>query len=137
MSRIGKLNSYAARVKQLTAKSNFRQAAEILQLARGPQRLDVEEYYEFEVFADAYFSPERKLGCVGWRASTTIDLRLNHAYWRATANDKVLNYALLQQYGFAIPETIAQFSTKKRRIGAEVPQYSGMLFPGRFGNTMT
>ena len=120
MSRIGKLNSYAARVKQLTAKSYLRQVAEILQLACGPQRLGVEEYYEFEVFDDAYFSPERKLNCVGWRASTAIDTRLNHAYWRATANDKVLNYALLQQYGFAIPQTIATFSTKKRRIGAEV-----------------
>ena len=136
MSRIGKFNSYAARVKQLTAKSYFRQAAEILQLARGSQRLGVEEYYEFEVFDDGYFPPERKLDCVGWRASTTIDLRLNHAYCRATANDKVLSYVLTQQNGFAIPQSIATFSTKKRRIGAEVPQYSGMLFSRRFGPTM-
>lgn len=120
MSRIRKLVSYAAAVTVRTGKPRLRQLIEILQLARGPQRLGIEEYYEFEVFNDAYFPPERKLDCVGWRASTTIDKRLNHAYWRATANDKVLNYALLQQYGFAIPQTIATFSTKKRRIGAEI-----------------
>lgn len=117
---MGKLNSYAARVKQLTAKSYFRQFIETLQLACGPQRLGIEEYYEFEVFDDQYFSPERKSDCVGWRASTAINTRLNHAYWRAAANDKVLNYALLQQYVLAIPQTIATFSTKKRRIGAAV-----------------
>ncbi len=120
MSRIRKLVSYAAAVTVRTCKPLLRQVIEILQLARGPQRLGIEEYYEFEVFNDAYFPPERKLDCVGWRASTAIDMRLNHAYWRATANDKVLNYALLQQYGFAIPQTIATFSTKKRRIGAEI-----------------
>ena len=83
MSRIGKLINYAGSVKQRTGKSRLRQFIEILQLARGPQRLGVEEYYEFEVFDDAYLSPERKLDCVGWRVSTAIDLRLNHTYWRA------------------------------------------------------
>ena len=120
MSRIRKLVSYAGSVKQRTGKAYFRQFIEILQLARGPQRLGVEEYYEFEVFDDAYFSPERKSDCVGSRASALIDVRLNHAFWRAAANDKVLNYALLQQFGFAIPQTIATFSTKMRRIGVEL-----------------
>ena len=120
MSRIGKLKSYSSLVKQLTGKSYSQQFGEIFRLARGPQRLGVEEYFEFEVFDDKHFSPERKADCVGWRASTAIDNRLNHSYWRATANDKVLNYALLLHYGFKIPETIATFSTKKRRVGGEL-----------------
>jgi Sugar-transfer associated ATP-grasp len=137
MSRIGNLKSYSALVKQLTGKSYAQQCREIFRLARGPLRLGIEEYYEFEVFDDKYFSPERKSDCVGWRASTEIDKRLNHSYWRATANDKVLNYALLQQYGFEIPQTIATFSVKKRRIGAELSLASREELEDFLTNSMT
>ena len=120
MSRFSKLLSYSMQAKQQTGKSTLRQFREAVSLTIGTQKLGLEEYFEFEVFNDNFYPPEHKTYCVGWRASTAIDLRLNHAYWRANANDKVLNYALLQQYGFAIPQTIATFSTQKRRIGAEV-----------------
>lgn len=36
------------------------------------------------------------------------------------ANDKLLNYALLQHYGFPIPETVAIFSPTGRRIAGEI-----------------
>lgn len=120
MSRIGKLLTYASAVKKLTGKSYVCQIREIYRVASGPLRLGVEEYYELEVFDDHYFSGNRKTDCVGWRASTDIDNKLNENYWRATANDKVLNYALIQQYGFPMPNTLATYSPKKRRIGNEV-----------------
>lgn len=119
MSRIGKLYNYTSLVKKQTGKSRLRQLGEIYGLAAGAQRLGLEEYYEFEVFNDTLYPPANKPNCVGWRASEAIDKRLNKDYWRATANDKVLNYALLQQYGFPIPETLATYSPRGRRVGAE------------------
>lgn len=91
----------------------------MLRLARGNRRLGVHEYYELEVFDDRYYPGKAKDDCIGWRASALLDQRLNHNYWRATANDKVLSYALLQQYGLPTPETIATFSIAKRRVGRE------------------
>lgn len=119
MSRPRKLLQYAARAKQQTGKSHLRQLTEIIRLARGAQRLGVEEYYELEVFNDAIFPESLKHDCVGWRSSARIDQRLNHNYWRATANDKLLNYALLQQYGLPAPDTIATYSPTRRRVGGE------------------
>lgn len=49
-----------------------------------------------------------------------VDQALNDDYWRATANDKVLNYALLAHYGFPIPETLATYSPTGRKIASEL-----------------
>ena len=115
-----KLYGYASSVKRRTGKAYFRQIVEIFQLTCGPLKLGIQEYYELEIFDDAFYNAERKRDCVGWVASDRIDKKLNLAYWRATANDKVLNYALLKHFGLKIPETLATYSTKKRRIGSEV-----------------
>ena len=119
MSRFSKLLGYSSLVKLQTGKSSLGQFKEAVSLALGPQKLGLEEYFEFEVFNDTFYPPESKTHCVGWRASDAIDKRLNKDYWRATANDKVLNYALLQHYGFPIPETLATYSVNGRRVGAE------------------
>jgi hypothetical protein len=119
MSRLAKLFHYAVTVRSLVGKSFLQQIIEIFQLAIGSRRLGVSEYYELGIFDDRVFAPVQKLNCVGWRASAAIDKRLNDDYWRATANDKVLNYALLQQYGLPMPETVATFSKQHRRIGKE------------------
>ena len=89
-------------------------------MSRGRNRLGVEEYYELGVFDDMYFPGPEKARCVGWRGSAMIDQALNDDYWRATANDKVLNYALLVHYGFPVPETIATFSPSGRKIANEL-----------------
>lgn len=120
MSKLGKLNTYADLVKTKTGKSKLRQFLEIIQLSRGRQRLGVEEYYELGVFDDMCFPGQAKASCVGWRSSAKIDQALNDNYWRATANDKVLNYALLVHYGFPVPETIAIFSPSGRKIANEL-----------------
>lgn len=119
MSRIGSLLRYAALVKRNTGKSRVRQLSEILGVVTGPRRLGVAEYYEFGVFDDTAYPAQTKADCVGWRASGKLDLQLNHAYWRAVANDKLLNYALLQHFGFPIPKTIASYSPQGRRVGNE------------------
>ena len=119
MSRFSKLLSYSMQAKQQTGKSRLRQFRETVSLAIGTQKLGLEEYFEFEVFNDTLYPPANKSNCVGWRASEVIDKRLNKDYWRATANDKVLNYALLRHYGFPIPETLATYSPRGRRVGAE------------------
>lgn len=120
MPEIGKLLNYASLVKKQTGKSYFRQLSEIARLSSSDRHLGVEEYYELGVFDDKSYSGRQKFDCTGWKASAEIDKNLNHNYWRATANDKVLNYALLQHYGFPIPETFATYSLGKRRIGREL-----------------
>jgi len=119
MSRLVKLLRYAALAKKQSGKSYLRQGFEALRGAAAPNRLGLSEYYEFEVFNDRHYPGHSKQGCVGWRASANIDARLNHNHWRACANDKVLNYAMLAHYGFPIPEAIATYSTSQRRIGDE------------------
>ena len=120
MSKLAKLNAYADSVKAQTGKSKLRQFFEIIQLSRGRQKLGVEEYYELGVFDDMCFPGQAKARCVGWRGSAMLDQVLNDDYWRATANDKVLNYAILVHYGFPVPETIATFSPSGRKIANEI-----------------
>lgn len=119
MSRWKKLWQYARTARQQTGKSVPSQWMEMLRLARGEHRLGIQEYYELEVFDDKIYPGTRKAECIGWRTSARIDQKLNRHYWRAAANDKVLNYALLQQYGLPAPETLATFSPAGRRIGKE------------------
>lgn len=119
MTKIIKLLRYARSVRRLTGKSYLQQFKEIVDVATGWQHLGASEYYEFGVFDDNDYPAPRKADCVGWRASGKIDLQLNHAYWRAIANDKLLNYALLQHYAFPIPKTIASYSPQGRRVGSE------------------
>ncbi|TAN78524.1 MAG: hypothetical protein EPN14_06500 [Gallionella sp.] len=120
MSKVGKLLNYASLAKKQTGKPYLGQLAEIARLSTGKHHLGVEEYYGLEVFDDNIYPGGKKFDCIGWKASAEIDRQLNHDYWRATANDKVLNYALLQQYGFPIPETFATYSPSKRHIGHEL-----------------
>jgi hypothetical protein len=119
MSKLGKLFAYGSLVRAQTGKSMLRQALEIFELSRGRFKLGVEEYYELGVFDDTIFSEQVKTRCVGWRGSATIDRVLNDDYWRAAANDKVLNYALLVHYGFPVPETLATYSPSGRKIANE------------------
>lgn len=119
MSKLRKLYAYARLVKAQTGKPWLRQAMEIRGLASGRQRIGIEEYYELGIFDDDFFPGQEKSRCVGWRSSAKIDRVLNDDSWRATANDKVLNYALLVHYGFPVPETLAIYSPSGRRIAQE------------------
>jgi hypothetical protein len=119
MPNIGKLIKYAAKAKRHFGKPYWGQLADVFRLLTGTQQLGLSEYYEFGIFDDTAYPSSKKADCVGWRASGKIDLQLNHAYWRAVANDKLLNYALLHHFGFPIPKTIACYSPQGRRVGSE------------------
>ena len=119
MPDLGKLTRYASAAKRVGGKPYFQQLTDLLGLATGRQRLGASEYYELGVFDDGAYSPQQKSDCVGWRASSHIDKQLNNDFWRAMANDKVMNYALLQHYGFAIPQTIATYSPQGRCVAGE------------------
>lgn len=125
MPEIRKLLNYVDLVKKQTGKSGLAQFLEIARLSLGSRHLGVEEYYELGVFDDQSYPGPTKQDCIGWKASAGIDRKLNHDYWRATANDKVLNYALLQHYGFPVPETFATYSPNGRRIGSELSLRGG------------
>ena len=139
MLNLTKLLHYARTARHQAGKSYLSQFTEIASLAAGRGRLGASEYYEFGVFDDAAFPPGQKQQCVGWRSSDRIDQSLNQNAWRATANDKLLNYALLQHYGLAIPETLASYCPRGSRIGQEtaigsveaLTQYlrHGLVFP--------
>lgn len=119
MSKLRKLFAYSGLVRAQTGKSKRQQILEILELFRGRHKLGIEEYYELGVFDDVFFSPEAKARCLGWRSSVRIDHVLNDDYWRATANDKILNYALLVHYGFPVPETLLTYSPSGRKVANE------------------
>ena len=119
MQGVGKLAQSAALARRASGKSYWRQINDLVSLAAGTQRLGFSEYYEFGIFDNAAFPGESKRDCVGWRASAQIDRQLNDSYWRAAANDKLLNYALLEHFGFPIPQTLASYSPQRRRIGSE------------------
>lgn len=119
MPHIAELIRYATAVKRQNKKPYWQQLTDIVRLITGTQQLGPSEYYEFGIFDDNAYPSQKKADCVGWRASGKIDLQLNHAYWRAVANDKLLNYALLQHFGFPIPKTIACYSPQGRRVGNE------------------
>lgn len=120
MNKIRKLHAYSGLVRAQTGKSRFRQMLEILALHRGRHKLGIEEYYELGIFDDRHYPGVEKDRCLGWKGSAMIDRMLNDDYWRATANDKVLNYALLVHFGFPVPQTMATWSIAGKRIADEV-----------------
>ena len=119
MPNFRKLIHYARTVKHHHGKPYARQLLDLARVAAGRQQLGASEYYELGVFDDNAYPAGQKLDCVGWRASARIDLALNQSIWRATANDKLLNYAMLQHHGFPIPRTQACYSPLGRHIGTE------------------
>jgi len=113
------LITYAAEPKRQVCKYYWQQLTDIVRLITSAQQLGPSEYYEFGVFDDAAYPAQKRADCVGWRASGKIDRQLNHANWRAVANDKLLNYVLLPHFGLPIPKTIACYSPQGRRVGNE------------------
>lgn len=97
--------------------SIIKQLRELL-ISRLKLRLGVSEYYELEIF-DRNKYPDLDL-VIGRKRSEKIDQLLNLDYWRATANDKILNYALLKHFDLAIPNTIASYNAGNARISDEI-----------------
>ena len=76
----------------------------------------LQDYFELELFRDEIFPRDEKHLCIGWKSASSIDKKLNHDYWRATANDKLLTYTLLDSLNYPIPATVATFSSEGRKL---------------------
>jgi len=80
-------------------------------------RIGVSEYYELKLFDRVTFpEPQR---CIGRVLSAKIDRVLNSDAWRATANNKILNYSLLAHYNLPIPTTVATYKAMPLGIANE------------------
>jgi len=119
MNTLNNLWRYARLVSRTHGKSLPRQAAEILRLRFGPQRIGLTEYYEFELFDDSLFDTNHRNRFIGNRYGVYLDHVLNDAAWYATSHDKIVNYQILAHLGFRIPPPIATYNRFGRRIGNE------------------
>lgn len=113
---IKKVYSWLEKVEQEYGISKSSQIIDLI-ASRFTLKLGVSEYFELELF-DKKKYPILK-NCVGRRISANIDKTLNQDGWRATANDKILNYSLLSHFNFSIPKTIATYRTGNARIDNE------------------
>lgn len=97
------------------------------------KRIGFSEYYELELY-DRQKYPDHRL-CIGRRGSIDLDRKLNRDSWRATANNKVITSALLNNAQYPIPETLCTYKTRGARIGNE-PAYNSVeeikQFLGRY-----
>lgn len=99
-------------------KSSPRQIKEILKLRLAPSPVGVGEYFDYGIWHSSV-SDARMKEFIGWRQSHQFDRSLNDDYSRILANDKLLNYLVLSSAGYPIPQPIATFSTRGRRINGE------------------
>ena len=114
---LGDLLAWSGRLAAERRISRATQIADIVS-ARRQSGIGISEYYELELFDKTKFADLHQ--CIGRRGSARIDTLLNDDYWRATANDKILNYALLAHFGLPIAETIATFNAGHARIATEL-----------------
>jgi hypothetical protein len=107
-----------AKARANGGKPAWRQLSEAvrLRLARNP--LGIGEYFDYGIW-HASITPERMREFIGWRQSAALDKQLNADYSRVLANDKLLNYLILQAAGYRIPNPIATYTRDGRRIGNE------------------
>lgn len=95
-----------------------RQLMEAFRLRVGEHRIGLSEYFEYGIW-HAAVTPSLRDEFIGWRDSSALDRRLNTNGSRVLANDKLLNYLVLQALGYPIPQPVATYSTSGRFIGGE------------------
>lgn len=111
--------STAKLVRDLTGKPVSQQMFEALPLRLGKQRIGISEYFEYGLWNPALSAHERA-EFIGWRTSAELDRRFNNDYSRVLANDKLINYLILNALGFPIPRPLATYSVNRRRIANEI-----------------
>lgn len=105
-------------VRELTGKTVSQQLFEALSLRLGKQRIGISEYFEYGLW-DPALSAHERAEFIGWRTSAELDRRFNNDYSRVLANDKLINYIILNTQGFPIPHPLATYSVNRRRIAGE------------------
>lgn len=111
--------SAAKTVKDLTGKPITRQLLEAAALKLGKQRIGISEYFEYGLW-EPKLSTQERTEFIGWRTSAALDKRYNTDHSRVLANDKLINYLILNAMGFPIPRPLATYSNEGRRIADEI-----------------
>lgn len=109
----------AKAVKVLTGKSVSRQLREAIALRLGRQRIGISEYLEYGLW-DPKLSADERAEFIGWRTSAELDRRFNNDFSRVLANDKLINYIMLNAQGLPMPRPLATYSANRRRIANEI-----------------
>lgn len=100
-------------------KTTFMQLLEMLTLRLRKPPIGISEYFEYGIWHGS-ITPALRDEFIGWRQSSRLDKELNDDYSRILANDKLLNYLLLNVNGFPIPAPVATYTAGGRRIGGEI-----------------
>lgn len=108
----------AKAVRNLTGKTLGRQLREAIALRLGKQRIGISEYFEYGIW-DPKLTAEQRAAFISWRTSAELDRRFNSDHARVLANDKLINYIILDSLGFPFPRPLATYSVSGRRIAKE------------------
>ena len=109
----------AKAVKALTGKSVSRQLREAIALRLGKQSIGISEYFEYGLW-DPKLGAHERAEFIGWRTSAKLDRRFNNDFSRVLANDKLINYIILNAQGLPMPRPLATYSANRRRIANEI-----------------
>lgn len=107
-----------AKARANGGKPAWQQLAEAVRLRLASNPLGIGEYFDYGIWHES-ITPERLGEFIGWRQSAALDKQLNADYSRVLANDKLLNYLILEAAGFRIPTPIATYTRNGRSIGNE------------------
>lgn len=113
LSNISSLLERARDVESAVGKSVLQQFSEILALRFCKPPLDYSEYYDYGAWNPALSAAERA-EFIGWRRNALVNEVLNDGAF-ILAGDKLINYALLDNLGFPIPEIVAVYNKQGRR----------------------
>src|SRR5437870_4367148 len=80
----------------------------------GATRIGLSEYFEYAVYSQRDLP--RRDDYIGFYFSECLDRELNADFSRELANDKLINYIVLDNLGIAIPKIVACYSACGRRI---------------------
>ena len=106
-------------VERTTGKSRVRQLREMANLFHGPGRVSPREYFYFGLYDDRLFAADRKRAFVGLELQREILYACTDKRWWALAHDKITYYALMQSYGFPIPQVSATLHPFRGLAGAQ------------------
>ena len=87
-------------------KPAFLQLLEMLKLRLRKSPIGISEYLEYGIWHRS-ITPAMRDEFIGWRQSAALDRELNEDSSRVLANDKLLNYLVLNASGYPIPAPLA------------------------------
>jgi len=88
-------------------KTGFRLAREIWQLYLGPGGVGPNDYFMYQLYDDKKYTPQEKRRFISDRLVDRVTYTCGDIRWDVLTDDKSICYALLQQAGFPVPQTLA------------------------------